>query len=108
MPAANPAAGERLPRRARYLIPAGTPRRAEVIAALTLLALLAGSLFAQVTLLLAVAFLTFDRLSRLRPSWLLAPAACGLAWLLATGPARALTGFWAVPSRVASLLATAA
>jgi hypothetical protein len=108
MPAATPAAGERLPRRARYLIPAGTPRRAEILASLTLLVLLAGALFAQVTLVLAVVFLAFDRLSRLRPSWLLTPAACGLAWLLAAGLGRTLAGFWAVPGRVAGLLATAA
>jgi hypothetical protein len=105
MPAA---ASNRPPRRARHLIPPGTPRRAEVLAVAALAALLTGVLFAQLTLITAIAFHAFGRLSRLRPSWLLVPAACGLVAVLGVGLPQALAGCWAVPSRVGHLLAGAA
>src|SRR5215472_12000728 len=107
MPAADPVLPERAPRRARYLIPRDTPRRAEVLAALTVAALLASSLFAQLTLVLAAVFHAISRVSRLSPVWLAAPAACGLIWALAIGPGAALAGFGAAPSAVAALLAHA-
>ena len=82
----------RAPRRARYLIPLGTPHRREVVAALSLLVLLAGLLFAQVTLGLALALHAAGKLTRWRPAWLTVPAAAGLAWILLIGPAAALAG----------------
>ena len=93
------------PRRARYLIPLGTPRRREILGALTLLAVLAGLLFAQVTLGLSVAFQVTGRITRWRPVWLTGPAACGVIWALAIGPAAAMAGFSAAPRAVAALLA---
>ncbi|HEY7431695.1 MAG TPA: hypothetical protein VH641_13320 [Streptosporangiaceae bacterium] len=107
MPAAAPHLPERLPRRARYLIPLSAPRRAEVLAAAALAALLAGVLFAQLTLIAAIAFHAFGKLSRLRPSWLLVPAACGLVAVLGVGLPRSLAGYWAVPSGAGHLLAGA-
>jgi hypothetical protein len=104
MPAAVPAARQRAPRRARYLIPLGTPHRREVLAALTTLAVLAGLLFAQVTLGLAVAFHAIGKITRWRPVWLAVPAACGVVWVLAIGPAAALAGFLAAPRAVVALL----
>src|SRR6266513_1982199 len=104
MPAAVPVARQRVPRRARYLIPLGTPRRREILAVLTLAAVLASLLFAQVTLGLAVAFHAIGKITRWRPVWLAVPAACGLAWVLAIGPAAALAGFLAAPRAVVALL----
>ncbi|MGE5132240.1 MAG: hypothetical protein ACM32E_04935, partial [Gemmatimonadota bacterium] len=105
MPADTTSAGQRPPRRARYLIPRELPHRAEIVAALGVLALLAHLLFAQVTLVLAIAFHATGKLSRWRPQWLAVPAAAGLAWLLATGPGTALAGFAAGPRAVAGALA---
>jgi hypothetical protein len=107
MPAVVPAATERVPRRARYLLPESTPRRTEILAALSVAALLAAVLFAPLTLVLAAACHLTGRLTRWRPVWLAAPAACGLVWLLAAGP-RALAGFGAVPAAVAAVLAAVA
>src|ERR1700761_9721189 len=87
-----------MPRRARYLIPAGLPRRREVVAVCAVAVLAAHLLLAQLTLVLAVAFAVVSNTSRWRLWWLLAPAAAGLAWTLAIGPGRALTGFGAGPS----------
>jgi hypothetical protein len=104
--AADPVpAVQRAPHRARYLIPRDLPHRAEVVAALGVLALLAHLLLAQVTIALAVMFHAVSRVSRWRPQWLLVPAAGGLAWALATGPAAALAGFTAGPRALAGLLA---
>jgi len=108
MPAAVLAAPQRAPRRARYLIPQGTPHRREILAAMTLLAVLASLLFAQVTLGLAVAFHTTSKITRWRPVWLYVPATCGLAWVLAIGPAAALAGLTAAPRAAAGMLAGAA
>lgn len=107
MPAAAPTLPERLPRRARYIIPPDVPRRAEFLAATALAAVLAGALFAQLTLVAAVAFHGFGKFTRLRPSWLLAPAGAGLVAVLGVGVPQALAGFWAVPSGVGHLLAGA-
>jgi hypothetical protein len=107
MPAAASTLPERLPRRARYLIPPDVPRRAEFLAATALATVLAGVLFAQLTLVAAVAFHGFGKVSRLRPSWLLAPAAAGLVAVLGVGVPQALAGFWAVPGGVGRLLAGA-
>jgi hypothetical protein len=105
MPVAVPAAPQRAFRRARYLIPLGTPYRREVLAAVTLLAVLASLLFAPVTLGLAVACYAIGKITRWRPVWLAGPAACGLVWVLAIGPAAAVTGFLAAPRAAAALLA---
>src|SRR5215468_768366 len=104
MPAAVPFSAQRAPRRARYLIPPGTPHRREALAALTLLAALAGLLFAQVTLGLAIAFHAIGKITRWRPIWLAVPAAGGVVWVLAIGPAAALAGFLAAPRTVAALI----
>src|SRR5215831_12478599 len=103
MPAAVAAAPQRA-RRARYLIPLGTPRRRELLAALAVLGVLGGLLFAPVTLGLAVAFHAIGKITRWRPVWLAAPAACGVVWVLAIGPAAALAGFLAAPRAVVTLL----
>ena len=104
MPAAAVAAPQRAPRRARYLIPLGTPRRRELLGALAVVGVLAGLLFAQVTLGLAVAFHAIGKTTRWRPVWLAWPAACGVIWVLAIGPAAALNGFLAAPRAVVALL----
>jgi hypothetical protein len=88
------------PRRARYLIPEGTPRRREVVAAYAVAILVAHLLLAQLTLVLAVIFVAVNKASRWRAWWLLAPAAVGLAWTLAAGPGSALAGFTAGPSSI--------
>src|SRR5260370_42694151 len=85
MPAAVPLVPERPPRRARYLIPLGTPRRGEVLATLAVVIALAAALLAPLTLLLLVAFYPISRISRWRPVWLAGPACCGAVWLLAGG-----------------------
>jgi len=89
-----------MPRRARYLIPTGVPRRREVVAVCAVAVLAAHLLLAQLTLVLAVVFAVVSKASRWRLWWLLAPAAAGLAWTLAIGPGRALTGFAAGPSGI--------
>src|SRR5215470_5108220 len=103
MPSAVVAAQQRA-RRARYLIPLGTPRRRELLAALAVLGVLGGLLFAPVTLGLAVAFHAIGKITRWRPVWLAVPAACGVVWVLAIGPAAALAGFLAGPRAVVALL----
>jgi hypothetical protein len=89
-----------LPRRARQLIPAGFPRRGELIAAGFVLLLLAHLLLAQLTLVLAVLFAVTGRLTRWRWYWLLTPAMAGLAWMMAAGTGEALAGFAAGPASV--------
>ena len=108
MPAAAVAAPQRAPRRARYLIPLGTPRRRELLAALAVLGVLGGLLFAPVTLGLAVAFQVIGKITRWRPVWLAWPAACGMVWVLAIGPAAAMAGFLAAPRAVVTLLGSVA
>jgi hypothetical protein len=107
MHAAVPVIPDRAPRRARYLIPRDTPRRAEVLAVLTIVIALASLLFAPLTAALAAAFHVVGKLSRWRPVWLAAPAAGGLIWVLAVGPDTALAGFGEAPAAVTALLSRA-
>lgn len=104
MPSAVSHAPGRPPRRARYLVPLGTPRRGEALAAVAVAAVAAGVLFAPVTLVLAAAFDAVSKVSRWRPLWLSVPAACGLLWALATGPRAATAGLRRAPAAVASAL----
>jgi hypothetical protein len=92
------------PRRARHLIPAELPRRGEVIAACVVLALLGHLLVAQLTFILAVVFVAVSKTSRWRLSWLLVPAAVGLAWTVAIGPRAAAAGFTAGPAAILGYL----
>src|SRR5215472_2906275 len=95
MPAAVRLTQERPPRRARYLVPLGTPRRGEILAALAVAGVVAGALFAPLALLLTLTFHAVSTISRWRPSWLAVPACCGAVWLLAIGPAAAGTALTA-------------
>ena len=81
MPADTVTGAERVPRPGRYLIPGDIPRRGELIAVCGVLAVVAHLLFAQLALILAVAFVFIPRLSRWRPVWLAVPAAIGLVWV---------------------------
>ena len=91
---------ESMPGRARHLIPTGLPPRSRVMAACAVLILLAHLLLAQLTLGLAVALTVTGRASRWRLWWLTGPAAAGLFWALAIGPAAAVAGFAAGPAHV--------
>src|SRR6516225_1095387 len=93
MHAMVPRAPQRPPRRARYLMPLGTPRRGEVLAAVAATAVAAGVLFAPLSLILAAAFHAVSKVSRWRPLWLWALTACGIVWVLAAGPGEAIAGF---------------
>jgi len=93
-----------MPRRARHLIPLDLPHRREVIAACAVLIVLAQLLVAQLTLGLALAFTVIGRASRWRLWWLTGPAAAGLAWALAVGPAQAAAGFAAGSAHVLDYL----
>ena len=104
MPAPAATAAERAPRRARYLIPLGTPRRGEIIAVLAVAWLLAHLLLAQLTIVLAVVLAAVGRVTRWRPQWLAVPAGAGLIWVLAIGPAAAWAGFTAGPRQVVAYL----
>jgi hypothetical protein len=104
MPAEPVSAAERAPRRARYVIPRDTPRRGELLAAIGIALIILHVIFAQLTLVLALVFIGMQRVSRWRPAWLAVPAAAGLVWTLAIGPAAAAAGFTAGPARVASYL----
>jgi len=104
MPARVTAEAERRPRRARYLIPRGLPRRGEIVAACAVLIVLAHVVFAQLTLVLAIVFWLVTKVTRWRLSWLTAPAAVGAAWTLAEGPRVAAAGFADGPARVVRYL----
>jgi hypothetical protein len=95
---------ESMPRRARQLIPTGLPPGRRAMAACAVLILLAHLLLAQLTLGLAVGFTVTGRVSRWRLWWLSAPAAAGLAWALAIGPAIAGAGFAVGPAHVIDYL----
>jgi len=97
-------APERTPRRARYLVPLGTPRRREILAALAVAAVVAGVLFAPLTLALAAAFDVVSRASRWRPVWLTVPAAGGTIWALGIGPGPAGDGLGRDPAATAKAL----
>ena len=98
---------ERAPRRGRTLLPAGLPRRRELLAACAVAVLVVHLLLAQLTLVLLVLFTVTGRATRWRWWWLLGPAAAGLAWTLVIGPGQALAGFAAGPSDVLRLLGPA-
>src|SRR5271166_3522786 len=85
-----------MPRRARYLVPRGLPRRDEILAAFIVLAMLAHVLFAQLTIILAAVFYLITKVTRWRLSWLAIPAAAG--------PRAAAAGFVAGPARIAHYL----
>ena len=93
-----------MPRRARYLIPRGLPRRDEILAACVVLVVLAHVLFAQLTIILAAVFYLITKMTRWRLSWLVVPAAAGLAWAAAVGPRTAAAGFAAGPAQIADYL----
>ena len=95
---------EQMPRRARYLVPRGLPRRDEVLAACVVAAVLAHVLFAQLTILVAAALYLITRVTRWRLSWLAVPAAAGLAWTAAVGSRAAAAGFTAGPDQIADYL----
>ncbi len=105
MPSAVPLAPERSPRRARYLVPLGTPRRGELLAAVAVAAVVAGVLFAPLTLILAAAFDAVSKATRWRPLWLTVPAACGVIWALAIGPGEAAAGLRRGPAAAVSVMA---
>jgi DNA-binding GntR family transcriptional regulator len=94
------AEAEPMPRRARYLIPRGLPRRGEIVAACAVLIVVAHVVFAQLTLVLAIIFWLVTKATRWRLSWLAAPAAVGAAWTLAEGPRVAAAGFADGPAKV--------
>ena len=93
-----------MPRRARYLVPRGLPRRDEILAVCVVLAVLAHVLFAQLTIILAAVFYLITKMTRWRLSWLAVPAAAGLAWTVAAGPRAAAAGFAAGPAQIADYL----
>lgn len=92
-----------MPRRARYLVPRGLPRRDEILAVCMVLAIGTHLLFAQLTFVFAVLFHLTTKATRWRLSWLAIPAAAGLAWA-ATGPRAAVAGYTAGAARVAGYL----
>ena len=97
-------ARERVPRRGRYLIPRTAPRRAEFVAALGVLLVLGHLVFAQLTMVLAIVFYAITKVTRWRPQWLAIPAAVGVVWALAIGPATAVRGLLAGPRHVVAYL----
>jgi len=95
-----------MPRRARYLVPRGLPRRDELLAVCVVLAIGAHLLVAQLTFVFALVFHLTAKATRWRLSWLAIPAAAGLAWA-ATGPRAALAGYTAGAARVTGYLGAA-
>jgi hypothetical protein len=89
-----------MPRQARYIVPRGLPRRGEFLAACLVFLVVAHVLFAQLTLVVAVAFVLVTRVTRWRLSWLAAPAVIGLAWTAAVGPRAAAAGLADGPAQV--------
>jgi hypothetical protein len=83
-------------------------RRGELAAGLATAAIAGQLLFAQVTLLTAVALIVLGRVSRWRPHWLAALALASLVWILAVGPARAAAAFVVGSRRLADYLLAAA
>jgi hypothetical protein len=100
MPVSAATAAERAPRRARYLIPRDNPRRGEIVAAFVVVVLLAHLLIAQLTVVATGILYAAGKAGRWRLRWLAVPAAAGLVWALAIGPARAVDGFTAGPRQV--------
>jgi len=104
MPAEVVTEAEQVPRRARYLVPRGLPRRGEIIAACVVLVVLAHVLFAQLTIILAAVFYLVTKVTRWRLSWLTVPVLAAVAWTAAVGPRAAATGFADGPAQVARYL----
>ena len=104
MPAEVVTEAEQVPRRARYLVPQGLPRRGEILAVCVVLVVIAHVLFAQLAILIAAAFYLITKMTRWRLSWLLVPAAIAVVWIAAVGPRVAVAGFAAGPAQVASYL----
>ena len=92
-----------MPRRARYLVPRGLPRRDEILAVCVVLAILVHLLFAQLTIILAAVFYLVTKVTRWRLSWLAIPAVAGLAWT-AAGARAAVAGYTAGAARIAGYL----
>ncbi len=104
MPAEVVTEARQMPRRARYLLPRGLPRRGEILAACVVLAVLVHLLFAQLTMILAVAFYLITKMTRWRLSWLTIPAAAAVAWTAVAGPRAAAAGFGDGPARIVRYL----
>ncbi len=104
MPAEVVTEAEQMPRRARYLVPQGLPRRGEILAAGVVLVVVAHVLFAQLTIIIAAGFYLITKMTRWRLSWLFVPAVAALAWTAAVGPRAAASGFADGPAQVASYL----
>jgi hypothetical protein len=92
------------PRHPPYPGPRDAPHHGELAAVIVLVLLLFHLLLAQLALVLTAAMYAVDRVSRWRPLWLSVPAAAGVLWVLAIGPARAAAGFTAGPRHVLSYL----
>jgi hypothetical protein len=60
--------------------------------------------FAQLTIVLAVVLYAITRVTRWRPQWLAIPAAAGVVWALAIGPASAVRGLLAGPRHIVAYL----
>jgi hypothetical protein len=97
---------KQMPRRARYLVPRGFPRRGEILAACIVLLVLVHVLFAQLTIIVAAVLYLITKLTRWRLSWLILPAAAALVWTAAVGVRPAAAGFGDGPARVLSYLGT--
>jgi hypothetical protein len=106
MPAEVVTEAKQLPRRARYLVPRGFPRRGEILAACVVLLVLVHVLFAQLTIIVAAILYLVTRLTRWRLSWLILPAAAALVWTAAVGLGPAAAGFGDGPARVLSYFGT--
>ena len=106
MPAEVVTEAKQMPRRARYLVPRGFPRRGEVLAACVVLLVLVHVLFAQLTIVVAAVLYLITKLTRWRLSWLIFPAAAALVWTAAVGLGPAAAGFGDGPARVLSYLGT--
>jgi hypothetical protein len=91
---------EQMPRRARYLVPRGLPRRGEILAAGLVLIVLAHLVFAQLTIVVAAVFVLTTRVTRWRLSWLIVPAVTAVAWTAAVGVRAAAAGFADGPAKV--------
>src|ERR1700683_1695768 len=104
MPARVATGADQMPRQARYIVPRGLPRRGVFLAARLVLLVVWHVLFAQLTLVVAVAFVLVTRVTRWRLSWLAAPAVTGLAWTAAVGPRAAAAGLADGPAPGAGFL----
>ncbi len=91
---------KQMPRRARYLVPRGFPRRGELLAACVVLTVLVHVLLAQLTIIVAAVLFLVTKLTRWRLSWLILPAAAALVWTAAVGLGPAAAGFGAGPAQV--------